>query len=117
MIFVVSRVSDCSDDAPCEEAKLRNIVYVETRTLCSPEEFDAKFSKSEGKWLSVGTNHRLNDKGFITRDNGFVPAWTIEINTLEELITFNEKYGNIVITEHYRNRAYKEIEIYDWYRE
>ena len=48
MKFIVTRTSGWKD-SPCEEAKRDSIVRVETRTLCSPEEFDAKFSNREGK--------------------------------------------------------------------
>lgn len=47
--------------------------------------------------------------------------WTIEINSLEELIEFIDKYGyksnGVVIHTCNHNPAYKEIEIYDDYRE
>ena len=43
-------------------------------------------------------------------------CFTIEINSLEELISFEEKYGKIVIQDNeYFNM--KEIEIYDYWRE
>ena len=44
-------------------------------------------------------------------------VWTIELNTLEELISFTNKYGRIVVEEYWLNSKYKEIEIYDGYRE
>jgi hypothetical protein len=44
-------------------------------------------------------------------------VWTIELNTLEELINFTNKYGRIVIEEYWLNDKFKEIEIYDGYRE
>ena len=45
MKFTVRRASKWSDeDICCEEAKRDSIVHVETRTLYSPEEFDAKSS-------------------------------------------------------------------------
>lgn len=45
------------------------------------------------------------------------PIWTIEINTLEELINFRKKYGDIILTiSIYPEIDYK-IEIYDDYRE
>ena len=56
-------------------------------------------------------------KGDITRDNGMIGVWSVEFNTLEELIEFCDKYGDVVITNCTRNKAYKEIEIYDDYRE
>ena len=45
------------------------------------------------------------------------PDWTIEINTLEELIKFRKKYGEIILTESVLPEIDNEIEIYDSYRE
>ena len=118
MKFIVRRASQWSEEvSPCDEAKRDSIVRVETRTLHSPEEFDAKFAKREGKWLSVGTNHRVNEKGYITRDREMVDVWSVEINTLDELIKFCEKYGSVVIGDCMWNKPYKEILIYDDYIE
>ena len=118
MKFTVRRANKWSDeDICCEEAKRDSIVRVETRTCFSPEEFDERFSKSEGKWLSVGKNHRVNEKGWITRDNGMIDVWVVEINSFDELINFCDKYGDIVIGKCMWNNAYKEILIYDDYIE
>ena len=118
MRFVVRRASKWGDeDIDCKEAKHDNIVRVETRTLHSPEEFDAKFSNREGKWLSVGTNHRVDENGWITRDIGMIDVWSVEIDTLDELMKFCNKYGSIVIGDYMLNKAYKEILIYDDYIE
>lgn len=118
MKFVVSRTSQWGDEiAPCEEAKRDSIVRVETRSCLSPEEFDERFAQREGKWLSVGTNHRVNEKGYITRDNGMIDVWSIELNNLEEIASFVDKYGEIVIGADLHNQDCKYIEIYDDYRE
>lgn len=118
MKFVVRRTSEWNDKvSPCEEAKRDSIVRVETRACLSPEEFDERFAKREGKWLSVGTNHRVNEKGWIVRDNGLIDVWSVEVNTLDELVEFYNKYGRLVIEDCMWNEAYKEIEIYDDYRE
>lgn len=118
MKFVVRRTSEWNDKvSPCKEAKRDSIVRVETRTCLSPEEFDERFAKREGKWLSVGTNHRVNEKGWIVRDNGLIDVWSVEVNTLDELVEFYNKYGRLVIKDCMWNEAYKEIEIYDDYRE
>ena len=45
------------------------------------------------------------------------PDWTIEINTLEELIAFRKKYGELVLTFSRIPEIDYEIEIYDDYRE
>lgn len=118
MKFIIARASIWRDEgAPCDEAKRDSIVRVETRTLHSPEEFDDRFACREGKWLSVGSNHRVNKNGWITRDNGMIDVWSVEINTLDELIGFCEKYGDIVIRNCMWNESYKEILIYDDYIE
>lgn len=118
MKFIVRRTSLWDDEKPpCEEAKRDSIVRVEIRTFLSPKEFDERCAKREGKWLSVGTNHRANEKGWIVRDNGMIDVWSVEFNTLDELMEFYDKYGNIVIKNCMWNETYKEIEIYDDYRE
>ena len=118
MKFTVRRASVWDDkEAPCEEAKYDSIVRVETRTCLSPEEFDERFAKREGKWFSIGTNHRTNERGWIVRDNGMIDVWSVEINTFEELMDFCDKYGDVVIRKCTCNDAYKEILIYDDYIE
>ena len=118
MRFIVTRTSVWDDEeSPCKEAKRDSIVRVETRTLYTPEEFDRRFAKREGKWLSVGTNHRVDERGYITRDNGTIDVWSVEFNAINELIEFCNKYGDVVIQNCIWNKAYKENEIYDDYRE
>lgn len=117
MKFIVSRTSVGKDISPCTEAKRDSVVYTEFRTFGSPEAFDKYRAKREGKWLSVGTNHRVNEHGCITRDNGTMDVWMIELNSLEELIMFCNKYGDVIIRDNMYNEQYKEIEIYDDYRE
>ena len=118
MEFIVRRASEWDDEkSPCEEARRDSIVCVETRTIHTPEEFDVRFANREGKWLSVGANHRVDKNGWITRDNGMIDVWFVEINTLDELMKFCEKYGDIVITNSIRNETYKKILIYDDYIE
>lgn len=68
MKFIVERASRGGCDGkqtPCEGAYLGSIIHVETRNLHTPEEFDARFSRFEGKWISVGTNHRIYYAGSI----------------------------------------------------
>ena len=68
ILFEVRRTSCWTDECPYEKCIPIKLTRVETRTLKTPEEFDAKFSKVEGKWLEVGSNHRVDKQGFITRD-------------------------------------------------
>lgn len=46
-------------------------------------------------------------------------VYGIEINTLKELLTLKEKYGDIIIEKTYKDESYSnlEIEIYDDFRE
>ena len=44
-------------------------------------------------------------------------GWYIKINTLEELIAFENKYGALIISKDWDNQEEMQIEIYDDYRE
>lgn len=116
MKFIVRRASQWGDAKPCDEVCHEIITRVDTRYCFSPEEYDAGHV-GERKWLEAGSNHRYNSEGHIQRDYGTVDVWTIEINTLEELMKFINKYGSVVIGDNYQNENYKEILIYDDYIE
>ena len=117
MKFIIRRASIWGDESPCEESKRDTIVRVDKRTFCTPEEFNERCGKREGEWFSVGTNHRISKSGGIARDYGTVDVYLMEINTLEELMKFCEKYGDVIIGNCYLNDDYKEILIYDTYIE
>ena len=44
-------------------------------------------------------------------------GWYIKINTLEELLAFENKYGALIISKDWDNQEEMQIEIYDDYRE
>lgn len=118
MIFQVIRTSSWSDEKPFDTCIPIKLTKVETRTFCTPEEFDKKFGEREGKWLDHGTNHRVDARGYITRDMGLVDKWGIEINSLEELINFKKAVGeDLVIQTSWIDNKTPCIEIYDDYRE
>ena len=50
-------------------------------------------------------------------DRNKLPYWILEINSLDDLIKFIEKYKRIVIEDEAYNIDLPEIEIYDDYRE
>ncbi|MEF9952217.1 MAG: hypothetical protein RR782_02570 [Clostridium sp.] len=119
MKFIVKRTSMWCDEPPCEGVTFGKLDYVDIRTLNSFEEFDELHSKSEGTWLSKGINHRIREEdGFIERTipDGF-EGYYIEINTLEELIEFKNKYGGSIVLEKHWDSHVECIEIYDDYRE
>lgn len=112
------RTSQWNDEKPFKDCIPIKLTCVETRTLRTPEEFDNKFGDREGKWLSRGTNHRVDASGYITRDRGFEDAWGIEINSIEELIDFKEAVGEeLVLGTSMIDHNTPCIEIYDDYRE
>ena len=119
MKFIITRTSERGNSSPCAEAKKEQVVKIETRTLHSPEEFDKKFADREGNWLSVGTNHRIGKNGYICRDREMMDVWTIEVNSIEELVALSRKYGEIIVADHYWSSSdeYPTLEIYDDYRE
>ena len=118
IIFEVRRTSGLADECPYEKCIQIKLTRVETRTLKTPEEFDAKFSKREGKWLEVGSNHRVDKQGFITRDREEEDTYGIEINSLEELMDFFNKVNEeIVLQKSWIDNKTPCLEIYDDYRE
>ena len=95
-------------------ASMEDVLHESRYIFASAEEYDeAAHNKRMGRtWLGEGLNHRTwkdGDKSGIARD---IPlrAWVIEIKSLQALIKFVEKYGEIVFNG-------DEIEIYDDYRE
>jgi hypothetical protein len=119
MIYKVDRTSCFSSclekEKPCSEAKIREFEFWHTRT-CNEQEFDKNHSNREGLWRSKGKNHTITKEGYITRQQENRECWSIEINTLEELQKFIDKYGRIII---YYDQSIKAnvIKIYDDYRE
>ena len=113
MEFMITRASDWANVKPCDEAYAKNYMRKDIRTLKSFEEYDNRFRDN---FLDTGINHKINDDGYIERefeDEG----WFVEIDTLEELLEFTNKYGDIVFGKTYRNYEMNGIEIYDDYRE
>ncbi len=55
----------------------------------------------------------INVKNIYKKGDG----WYIKINTLEELIAFENKYGSLIISKVWDNGKEMQIEIYDDYRE
>lgn len=95
MKFEVWRASDYGDDTrPCEVAKKECITVTDKRIFESTNEL-SKAGLEE--WNRGGLNHRIID-GKIARDiNKW--TWTIEIDTLAELIEFIKTNGEIIMAE------------------
>jgi len=121
MKFKVSRASDYNHSSeekvkPIEIAKPEKIELIDVR-IWTEEKFNEKFGKDS--WRSEGSNHRILENDYIARDTGrFVDVFTIDVNTLEDIINLIKSEGDIVIGD---DRSYKGIDghitIYDDYLE
>jgi hypothetical protein len=117
MKFILHKTSERYGSVkPCEEAIKIKVPYWHIRT-CSEEEYDRRFSKIEkGLWRSYGSEHEITADGYIIRKEDDSEVWGISINSLNELVDFVKKYGDIVLSFPEEHRT-MEIEIYDTYRE
>lgn len=99
-------------------AVIKKYTKIEVRTCSTFEEFDKRFSRTEGTWLSKGVNHKTS-KGRIKREfpNG-AEGHFIEINSIEELLEFQKEVrSELIITLATDNESIPAIEIYNNYRE
>lgn len=65
------RTSQWYDEKPFKDCIPIKLTIVQIISFRTPEEFDNKLGDREGKWLNRGINHRVNARGYITRDMGF----------------------------------------------
>jgi hypothetical protein len=115
MKFRVSRTSIWSEAFPCEEAKKEPYIRIDRRTSDAPEKIPAFAGKDPEWWYSEGRNHRVVN-GMIEREFD-TEGWFIEINTLEELMAFEGKYGKVIVSRAPDADNMNTIEIYDGWRE
>lgn len=113
MEFMISRTSMWLGKRPCEEAYMKNFKYKDIRAFKSFEEYENKFKE---KFTDNGTNHRVNERGYIEREFES-KAWFIKIDSLEQLLKLTNKYGDIILDKSFLNNDIYSIEIYDDYRE
>lgn len=112
MKFMVKRTSNCFCDnvSPCETAKQEPCIIVDERNVDDP--IKNKYIAED--WYLRGENHRV-ENGHIKRDLKDIQFF-IEIESLDELVSFVNKNGSIVI-EQSDDPSFLRIEIYDDYRE
>lgn len=119
MEFEISRTSQWSEERPCKEAYLKDVIRIDERGFETFEEFEERLHE---KWESEGFNHKIIEanKKFKTphiyREFNH-EIWCVKINSLEELLEFKNKYGDLIIKESFCNDSINEIEIYDTWRE
>ena len=121
MKFIVIRTSSCYDNdiPPCPEAKLESVPNWYYCTFKTEEEYNSRVG---GRWCNSGTEHGLWYGG-IKRRIQDVNVWTIELDTMDDLLEFCKKNNNrVIITTVYEPNyrhplEYPQLEIYDNYRE
>ncbi|MFN4219731.1 MAG: hypothetical protein ACK4GJ_02270 [bacterium] len=106
MKFIVSRtkVPLWSKEKPCEEAVEEMLTPLDYRMVPSIEEAKKKIWFKE--WWEGGVNHREEGGMIVCEKKQKEKNWVIEIKDLEDLIKFQEKYGEIMILD---SPPYKEV--------
>jgi len=116
MKFHIDRTSKWENtEMPCEEAFKDTYTRVDIRTTDDPAAIHAYSGRTDW-WYNEGQNHRVLN-GHIARDYPDETGWFVNIDSLEDLLRFADKYGQLVIEETYGDPNLRSIEIYDTYRE
>jgi hypothetical protein len=106
MKFVVSRttVSLKASKKPCDEAREEELTPLDYRTVKTLEAAQKKIWYKD--WIDEGINHR-EEGGLVVCDKRVKEKqWVIEFKTLEDLIGFQNKYGEIMVMD---SAPYKEV--------
>ena len=120
MKFIVERTSIWDDAQPIEGTKKESIPNWDKRT-CTEEYYNKHIAGTFGnetKWREKGTEHSKPTKNTIKRrlpDD--ITVWTIEINSLEEIMELAKINDIIIKTSNIFCYDLPVIEIYDSYRE
>ena len=119
MEFLIERTSVWDEEEkPINDERLyyKKYTRVDTRTVDDPKKLP-KFVGDD--WYEKGSSHKVDDRGYITREfPDSRPGWFINLNTLEELMTFIEGAGHAVVIGYSMwNSNVRSIEVYDAYRE
>ena len=107
MKFLVTRTSLDDEVKPCVEALQETYTRIDERTTDDP----AKIFHGKDWWYDEGKNHRV-ENDHIKRDFDET-GWFIVLKDLDELLKFQKKYGDLIITTHWENRAIISIIIND----
>jgi hypothetical protein len=105
MKFIVGtkRVPLTETKKPCDEAKEQNLTPLDIRDVKTLEEAKGKIWYND--WLQGGENHREENGMVVCDKKATVTQWVVDFNTLEELVSFQKKYGDIVLSD---SSPYKE---------
>ena len=99
MKFIVSRrtVSLTENRRPCDEAAQEELTPLDYRTVRSIEEAKNKVWFKD--WYEGGVNHRMESGMIVCDKKTREKHWVVNIGSLEELLDFQGKYGEIEIAD------------------
>lgn len=112
MIFKVKRSSEWNEDIQPIKESYKGKCF-DTEVFLFPS-FEAFEEKNNCSFKAMGTNHRVLPNKKIARDFE-IDCYLIEINTLEEFMKLEDKYGSLIVM--HLNYNYPVLEIYDTWRE
>jgi len=121
MEFEISRTSLWNEAKPCDEAYRKSIIRIDERGFSSFEEHNERLPRDK-KWEEEGFNHKIipanneYDHSHIYREFDD-EIWCIKLNSLEDLLKLQDKYGNLVLEKSFKNNNIRRLEIYDTWRE
>jgi hypothetical protein len=105
MKFIVSKkkVSLTESKKPCDEAKELDLTPLDFRDVKTLEEAKGKIWYKD--WLKDGENHREENGMVVCDKKKKEKQWVVELNDLNELLSFQGKYGDILVSD---SSPYKE---------
>lgn len=116
MKFIISKTSEW-DGQPHERAVKETFKRYDVRSFKSEEEHDERLRYP---WRSEGTEHQMFEGGICRRLDD-QELWTITFKDANDLLSFIEEVGRVVIEPSWHLRGPQEqlleIEIYDSWRE
>jgi hypothetical protein len=107
MKFIIStkKVSLTESKRPCNEAKEMALTPLDFRDVKTLDEAKAKIWYKS--WIEGGENHREENGMVVSDKKSKVDQWVVDFNTLEELLAFQGRHGDIVISD---SSPYKEVQ-------
>jgi hypothetical protein len=105
MKFIVGtkRVPLRETKKPCDEAQEQELTPLDIRDVKTLDEAKGKIWYKD--WIEGGKNHREENGMIVCDKKAAVKQWVIEIGNLEELLAFQKRNGDIVLSD---SSPYKE---------
>ena len=105
MKFIIGtkRVPLTETRKPCDEAREQDLTPLDIRDVKSLDEAKGKIWYKD--WIESGKNHREENGMIVSDKKSTVKQWTVDIGTLDELLAFQGRHGDIVISD---SSPYKE---------